>query len=358
MSDYIKIYDGDGNILYDEQSVVDLDERVTALEDNTSVIPSYMEAEANTVINNLVDKCKDKAFVFTVITDTHNDRNAAAPKAWSDACTAMKYVNLNYRTDAVIHLGDILEGVESAALMKQDLRKPVADLLKISPRVYFCRGNHESDFAYDDPDHYELISTDELYAIEGRQNEEFVVRPENKLYYYVDYGDDLRCVFLDSYMLGYTEGQTTSDLRENPDRARYGYDSEQITWFSSVALNTNRQVAVFSHMPASTANLPSNSFWTEENSQSFDNIRAVAKAFVTGGGVIVGWFYGHIHDKKKTTLSAAGFTEIGLRNSFYTSETTGGVHSIPNFSIIAIKPDKRRVDVISFGQDSDDYFTY
>ena len=31
MSEYNKIYDGDGNTLYDEQSVVDLDERVTAL---------------------------------------------------------------------------------------------------------------------------------------------------------------------------------------------------------------------------------------------------------------------------------------------------------------------------------------
>lgn len=360
MSEYNKIYDSDGNILYNEQDISELDDRVTALEDGSAepTLPSYMVTEANTVLSNLVAKCEDKAYLFTVITDSHNDRNEVAPIAWSDAVSAMKWLNVKYKTDAVIHLGDVLEGVVNAEQMKNDLMKPVSDLLGISPKVFYCRGNHESDFAYDDPAHYELISTDELYAIEFRQNEEYVVRPSNKLYYYVDYGEDLRCVFLDSYMIGYAEGQTTSDLRENPDRARYGYDSEQITWFSTVALDTNRQVAVFSHMPASTANMPSNSWWTEENSQSFDSIKAVAKAFITGGGVIVGWFYGHIHDKKKTTLSAAGFTEIGLRNSFYVTESTGGVHNIPNFSIVAIKPDKRRVDVISFGQDADDYFTY
>lgn len=336
------IYDVNGNPLYD----------------SGNDYPEYLVTETETVLGSLVPACTDKAYLFTVITDSHNDRNSVAAAAWRDAVAAMGYIYKKYSSDAIIHMGDILQGVVSASTMKNDLIAPVADMRAITPNVFLCRGNHESDFAYDNPNHTELISTDELYAITARQNEQHVVRPGNKLYYYVDYGTDLRCVFLDSYMLGYGAGETTADLRQNPDRARYGYGSEQITWFSTVALNTSRQVAVFSHMSASTSNMSSDSWWTDENKQSFNDIRDAAKAFITNGGVLVGWFYGHIHTKKKSKLSAAGFTELGLRNSFYTSMTTGGVHSIPNFSLVAIKPDKRRVDVISFGQDANDSFTY
>ncbi len=354
------IYNLNGDLLFDESVVDGLEDRVTALENEvgSSGLPSYLETETAATINSLVTVCTKKTYLFMVITDSHIDRDSIAGVAWSDAMHAMKYINKHYKSDAVIHMGDILEGVVAPSVMKPRLSDAVSDLLNISPKVYLCRGNHESDFAYDDPDHYELISTDELYAIEFRQNEEFVVRPNNKLYYYVDYGEDLRCVFLDSYTLGYASGQTTSDLRENPDRARYGYDSEEIQWFTNVALNTNRQVVIFSHMPASTANMNSSSWWTTENSDSFDAIRATAKSFVDNGGTIVGWFYGHVHNKSKSKNSSAGFTEIGLRNSYYTSLTTGGAHSIPNFSVVAIKPDVRKVDVVSFGQDADDSFTY
>lgn len=359
MSEYNKIYDSDGNILYNEQDISELDDRVTALEEGSSVtLPSYMETEANTVLSNLVDKCEDKAYLFTVVTDSHNERNDIAKHAWSDVIKGMKWLYKQYKSDAVLHLGDIIHGVVDAPTAKNQIRESVNDMLNICPKVFLCRGNHESDMAYDTEHHYELISTDELYSLIARQNEEYVVRPENKLYYYVDYGQDLRCIFLDSDMIKYGEGQTTADLRQTYDGERYGYDADQITWFSTVALNTNRQVAVFSHMPASRSYMTASEYWTSENTESFDNIRAAAKAFITGGGTIVGWFYGHIHNMTKNKNSSAGFTEMGLRNSYYTEESTGGVHNIPNFYSIVIKPDKRRVDVISFGQDADDYFTY
>lgn len=319
------------------------------------VFPDYLLSETNRVIQTLPTVCEDKTYLFLVIADSHNERDTVAKTAWSDAMAAIGRINDSYKADAIIHLGDIIHGVEDAAAEKAIIRKSVADMLRISPRVYLCRGNHESDFAYEE-NHWELISTNEIYALTDRQNEEHVVRPENKLYYYVDYGEDIRCVFLDSNMIGYSSGQTTNDLRETTDGVRYGYDAEQIAWFRDVALNTTRQVAVFSHMPASRTNMTQPSMWTDENRNSFDNIKTVASNFVSGGGTIVGWFFGHIHSKVKST--STGFTEFGLRNSFYTATTSGGVHSIPNFSLIAIKPDVRRVDVVSFGQDADDSFTY
>lgn len=318
--------------------------------------PNYLVTETNTVLASLPSDCLDKTYLFTVITDSHNERNDIARQAWSDAVAAMGYIQAHYKSDALIHLGDIIHGVLPVSEAKARIAESVNSMLAINPKVYLCRGNHESDFAYDDPNHYELISTDEVYALAERQHEEFVVRPSNKLYYYVDYGDNLRCVFLDSDMLAYSSGQTTADLRETADGVRYGYDAEQIAWFQNTALDTSRQVVVFSHMPASRTNMTQPTIWTDDNRNSFDNIKAVAKAFVDNGGVLVGWFYGHIHNSKKT--SSAGFTELGLRNSFYTSLTTDGVHSIPNFSLIAIKPDKRKVDVVAFGQDSNDSFTY
>lgn len=357
MSEYKKIYDANGNLYYNEQDIADLDSRVTALEGGYAPLPSYMTTEANTVLASLIDACEDKTYLFTVITDSHNERTTVAETAWNDAMSAMGWLYNQYRSDAFIHLGDIIHGVLPASQAKDRLRESVNDMLKICPKVFLCRGNHESDFAYDE-NHYELISTDEIYALMFRQNEQYVVRPENKLYYYVDYGTDLRCIFLDSDMIKYESGQTTADLRQTSDGERYGYDSEQITWFSEVALDTNRQVVIFSHMPATRSYMTASDYWTSENTESFDNIRAAAKAFITGGGTIVGWFFGHIHNKSKNKNTNAGFTEMGLRNSFYTSETSGGVHNIPNFSIIAIKPDKRKVDVISFGQDADDSFTY
>lgn len=325
--------------------------------DGEQTYPNYLVTETNTVLASLPPVCTDKAYLFTVITDSHNDRNATAKVAWSDAVAAMGNIYKNYSSDALIHLGDIIHGVTDAATAKTNIKKTISQMRDICPNVFVCRGNHESDFAYYD-EHYELISTDEIYSLTERQNEQYVVRPENKLYYYVDYGTDLRCVFLDSDMIGYESGQTTADLRETSDGIRYGYDSEQISWFSTVALDTDRQVVVFSHMPASRGYMTASPYWTDENRNSFDNIRAAGKAFVDGGGVMVGWFFGHIHNKSKNKNSNAGFTEMGLRNSFYTSESSGGVHSIPNFSLIAIKPDTRTVDVISFGQDANDSFTY
>lgn len=351
------IYKPNGDLLLDEGDITDLDERVTVLEQQDGIsLPSYLETEAATVLSSLIGKCEDKTYLFTVVTDSHNERNDVAKLAWSDAISAMHYLYNQYRSDAVVHLGDIIHGVEDVSTAKTVIRSSVNQMLDICPKVFLCRGNHESDFAYDTNNHYELISTDEIYALTCRQNEQYVVRPENKLYYYLDYGDDLRCVFLDSDMIGYASGQTTADLRQNKDGERYGYDAEQITWFSTVALNTDRQVAVFSHMPATRSYMTASSFWTDENRQSFDNILAAAKSFVTNGGTIVGWFFGHIHNKTKNNNGK--FYEIGLRNSFYTEETTGGVHNIPNFSIIAIHPDTKKVDVISFGQDADDSFTY
>lgn len=353
MSNYNDVYEVDGSVLLDG---TELDSRVTDLE-GSSTLPTYLQSEANTVLSSVIDVCEDKAYLFMVITDSHNERNDIARMAWDDAMTAMQWLYKNYRSDAVVHLGDIIHGVVDAPTAKARIRESVNNMLNICPKVFLCRGNHESDFAYD-ADHYELISTDEIYSLTARQNEEYVVRPENKLYYYVDYGEDLRCVFLDSDMIKYGSGQTTADLRQNKDGERYGYDAQQITWFSDVALDTDRQVAVFSHMPATRSYMTASSYWTSENTESFDNIRAVAKSFIDNGGTIVGWFFGHIHNKSKNKNSSAGFTEIGLRNSFYTEESTGGVHNIPNFSVIAIKPDKRAVNVIAFGQDSDDSFTY
>ena len=328
------IYDINGNRLDGEESY-----------------PDYLVSETNSVLSDTVANCKTKTYLFAVITDSHNERDTTSKLSWNNAILAMKKINGKYPFDAVIHLGDIIHGVLPTDEAKDRIRESIANMRSVSDNVFICRGNHESNFAYD-PNHYELISTNELYALTARQNETNVVRVENKLYYYVDYGEELRCVFLDGDTMGYAEGETTDDIRQNAMGQRFGYNADEINWFSTVALNTSRQVAVFCHMPATHGYITAPGSWSDSyvSQQSYDDIRAVAKNFITNGGTIVGWFYGHVHKKDKHKNANAGFTELALRNSFGSK--------IPNFSLIAINTTDGKVDVISFGQDANDSFTY
>lgn len=198
-------------------------------EQTTQILTKHdVQREIRQCIDTVQKFRNEGSLVFTLLTDSHVTVNGT----WKDTVAAIKEVDDVIHPDAIIHLGDLGDGILDKEYCRHYADIVLNDMKSIHPKVCMTVGNHDTNYFRGNPD---LLTEEEIYdyylaGIEAKGKE------KKQLWYYDDYESrKLRLYFLHSY-----------DFHE---QLRYGYSMEEIEWLMQ-SLNTlpdDYRVIVFSH---------------------------------------------------------------------------------------------------------------
>lgn len=255
----------------------DLDiERIIALETGEKTEKILTKHDVQREIRQCIDtvlKCrKERSLVFTLLADTHMTVNGT----WKDTAATMKAVDDAVQPDAIIHLGDLGDGILSKEYCRYYADIILDDMRRIEPKVYMTVGNHDTNYFRGNPD---LLTEEEIYdyyladvAAKGKEGK--------RLWYYDDYEEQkLRLYFLHSY--------------DSQEQLRYGFPMEEIAWLmqSLHMLPDEYRVIVFSH-EAPIARLD---YWASEVRNGEKLLEELERWHNTHDRRIMAFIHGHTH---------------------------------------------------------------
>lgn len=255
----------------------DLDiERIIALETGEKTEKILTKHDVQREIRQCIDtvlKCrKERSLVFTLLADTHMTVNGT----WKDTAATMKAVDDAVQPDAIIHLGDLGDGILSKEYCRYYTDIILDDMRRIEPKVYMTVGNHDTNYFRGNPD---LLTEEEIYdyyladvAAKGKEGK--------RLWYYDDYEEQkLRLYFLHSY--------------DSQEQLRYGFPMEEIAWLmqSLHMLPDEYRVIVFSH-EAPIARLD---YWASEVRNGEKLLEELERWHNTHDRRIMAFIHGHTH---------------------------------------------------------------
>lgn len=273
--------------------------------------------------------------VFAVLTDTHRTENGI----WATTAANLAELQGLVPLDAVIHMGDMTDGLVSRELTGRYIRGMLDDLRRPGAPVFIMLGNHDSNYFHDNPD---VMTVDEQVALyHSGMN---CVKEEPSLpYYYVDYSAArLRTVFLNAY--------------DNDAVPRYGFDAPQIEWLGRVLNSTpkNYTILVFAH----DAPLAELDFWSD-TIRGGDELMRVCEGHQKSVGNILAYIHGHTHADYIYTERAFPIASIGCAKcedmtdkkppGSVTQPRRLGTVSQELWDVLIVKPQKWRIECIRFG---------
>lgn len=133
-----------GTDYFTEEDKAEIVEAITA-ETNIDIIPDYVIAEAESVIDRVIAAQSNRTFTFAAITDMHYG-NGSYTDGIKHACQAMKYIDERIKLDAVAVLGDYADSYpateyENAIGDFKEINSVLADL-RFAPNLRI-QGNHD-----------------------------------------------------------------------------------------------------------------------------------------------------------------------------------------------------------------------
>jgi predicted phosphodiesterase len=215
-------------------------------------------------------------FCFGIQTDTHyvygRDANVGFDMSEMSGFAGM---------DFIANLGDIIEGfvdddMDSARESYTEIVKRYTDMT--SCPVLFAVGNHDSNYLYANANSIPEISNAEIFARlikKGLRTSPMSKSERGKLYYYTDF-DSVRVI--------------TLNTGDSASANSFVVSEDQITWFTTEALNTDKAVLVLSHVPIV------NEFSTNYGS-SYASIVSALQNFKNNGGTVIACIAGHTHSQ-------------------------------------------------------------
>lgn len=178
----------------------------------------------------------EDTLTFALLTDSHYVINGG----WEDTASNLLAVNKKAPFDALVHLGDFTDGMTSAQVTREYFGRVNRDLKKLGVPLYYCLGNHDSNYFKGNPEPLDLAAQSRVYL--GRESPN----------YYVDFAEkNLRLLFIHSY-----------DHTQQGQGMRYGFSDEDVEWTRAALAGTpaGYKAIVFSHCPL----LAKMHFWSEE----------------------------------------------------------------------------------------------
>ena len=213
-------------------------ERLDVLEDkqNSVYLKDIFREEMDLTIKSIREHTQGTCIVFNIITDNHIKEGDAFKRQTSDTFNNLKYLNKKVYSNAIVHLGDILDktlydnnnydDLHLVGIMEEYLN----NLGEIN-KLYSINGNHDGTMAND-------FRVSLWEAASMRREYSSIHREMGKPYYYVDYPQTkIRCIFL----------ATPDEIDGN---IVFGYSDRELTWIANVALNVEDgwDVLFFAHM--------------------------------------------------------------------------------------------------------------
>ncbi len=198
---------------------------IVTRKDKDKCVPQFITDEIISVSKRLRKVRKPGDTVLFLVADNHYVTNGN----WDDTALSLRLAARECFPDAIVHLGDMTDGLLPAALTKQFASRVIRDMKRACDTVYCCVGNHDTNYFLKNP---EIIpKKDCALFYTGREETD----------YYIDLPDrDLRLIFLDSF-----------DAFEKLKEKRYGYSRHTIRAAKRMIKNMpeGRKAIVFSHSP-------------------------------------------------------------------------------------------------------------
>ncbi len=214
----------------------------------------------------------DGCMKLCLLTDTHYTVNGT----WEDTAHNIQRVAAKITYDAIVHLGDLTDGMVSKEMTAEYVRRIIHDLEVCGVPVYLTLGNHDSNYFRNRENVFSAEEMKRLYRLYGNGETD-----EGKSQdYYIDMPEyAVRMIFLASF--------------DDTDSIRYGYTEKQIHWLEDVLFHADAgtKFLIFSH-DAPLAKLDYWSFYIRNGEQLLDLLELCN---ARDEYQILGFFYGHVH---------------------------------------------------------------
>lgn len=291
----------------------------------------YYDEEIKQTVESTHREKSDNSLLFAVVADSHYVINGG----WEDTISNLKAVHEQAGFDAVIHLGDLTDGMTPLSITKEYTSRIMQDLESLQIPVYLTLGNHDSNYFNKNP---EWMTQEE---------QSYYYLDKEKPWYYVDLKrEKLRRLFLYSF-----------DHRE---KVRYGFPEEEVAWVKEILDNTSDDysVLIFSHVPL----LPEMHFWTSEIRNSGEMLQ-ILEDYVCRGGRILGYIHGHNHADQINTEKKFPIISVGCAKceDFKDKKPEGsitydrkmGTVTQELWDVLIVDPQNGKLDFVRFGAGED-----
>ena len=263
------------------KSIFALEHPAETLSEEACIHP-FFRREAGRVLERLSAVREPEDLVFFLLADTHYAVNGN----WEDTAKNVKYMARLCHPDFAVHLGDLTDGLLPSALTKQYSGRILDALHEAAGPVYCCLGNHDSNYAGNNPERFTKEESAAWYLqyAEGTSGVHIPCNAENKkedFYFVDDIRRQLRMIFLASF-----------DCERDTENDRYGYSEEESRWLKEVLQSTPEGfgVLVFSHVPL----LPEMHVWSD-GIRGSENILQLLEEFQQKRQALLAFFHGHNH---------------------------------------------------------------
>ena len=295
----------------------------------------------DTSTKSLKKKKVGETLTLAVLGDTH----FTVGGCWEDSLHNMRAVHEQVGFDAVVHLGDITDGMVPGMLTKEYVHEVMSGLQSMGVPVYLVQGNHDTNYFSGNP---EAMDEDEQFAVYQAGLPSDVVREGKNFWYYVDRQElKLRILFLASF-----------DYRE---KIRYGFPAVELAWVERTLEETPEgyAVLVFAHVPP----LPLLHYWSNEIRNGEELMRILENYNGRKGHRIMAYIHAHNHADQIYRERSFPIISLGCNKCEYfldkkpecavTYERRPGTVSQDLWDVMVINPTENQIDFIRFGAGED-----
>lgn len=242
----------------------------------------WFEQEIAKTIASVRQKDTLHTMKLCLLADTHYTVNGT----WEDTVHNIRSVTAHIKYDAIVHLGDLTDGMLPKRLTRKYVENMIRDLEDCGVPLYIVPGNHDSNYFRNRRNAFSNEEMKRLYRLNGNtgtgidENNTGLDRNDTGLDYFIDIPEfTLRMIFLSSF--------------DDMAAVRYGYTGEQLRWLEDVLVSSvpGTRFLIFSH-DAPLAKLDYWSFHIRNGEQLLDILE---KYNASQAYQIVGFFYGHTH---------------------------------------------------------------
>lgn len=237
--------------------------------------------------------------------------------------------------DAIIHLGDFTDGIESKEVTSQYVNTILSDLQENGVPVYVTLGNHDYNFFRGNT---ERFTKEEVLAVLQMEAE----------YYFQDFDAyRIRCLFLYSY--------------DADTPVRYGFPDKEIEWVKETLENTpaDYKVIVFCH----TAPLYFLDFWSRIIWNGEKLVGILEEYNARDDKQILAYIHGHTHAEHIYTGSSFPIVSIGcnkceqlidkIPKGSYAYERIAGTDTQDLWDILEVDRERQKLHFVRFGAGED-----
>lgn len=233
--------------------------------------------EIETTVTTIRQFENEQSMKLCLLADTHYTVNGT----WEDTMHNIQSVARRVNYDAIVHLGDLTDGMLSKRLTARYVKRMMNDLEECGVPVYITPGNHDTNYFRNKSNEFTVEEMRELYNLYGSLDCHVGMQgTEKSLDYYVDIPQySVRMIVMSSF--------------EDKAPIRYGYTDFQLKWLKSVLNSAKKgtRFLIFSH-DAPLAKLDYWSYYIRNGEELLDILE---ECNASGAYQIIGFFYGHTH---------------------------------------------------------------